>query len=102
MQTGSVAALDLSLMTTVLVSGGVLLWRRRAWGWVLAAIAAVQSSLYLLVLTVNSDVAIRPGFAAAPGEVPLGGTLTALTTAAALMLLRNVDDGQARARPVPR
>jgi hypothetical protein len=67
-----------------------------------AAIAAVQSSLYLLVLTVNSGVAIRRGFAAAPGEVPLWGTLTALTTAAALMLLRNVDDGQARARPVPR
>ena len=45
-----VAALDLSMMAPALVCGGVLLWRRRPWGVVLAAIAGVQGSLYLAVL----------------------------------------------------
>ena len=34
-----------------------------AWGYVLAAIASIQGSLYLLVLSVNSCVAVRRGLA---------------------------------------
>jgi polyferredoxin len=39
-----VAALDLSIMTTVLISGAVLLLRRHVWGAVVGAIGAVQGS----------------------------------------------------------
>ena len=52
-----------------------------------AAIAGIQGSLYLLVLSVNSVIAIHRGLADTPGELPMWGTLAALTTAATLWLL---------------
>jgi hypothetical protein len=85
-----VAALDLSLMVPALGTGGVLLWRRRPWGFVVSATAGVQGALYLLVLTLNAFVAIRSGQAPAPGEVPIWGTLAAGTTIATAALLRRV------------
>jgi hypothetical protein len=85
-----VAALDMSLMVTALTFGGVLLWRRRPWGYVVAAIASVQASLYLLVLSVNSIVGIHRGLATAPGEVPMWGTLAVFTTAINMLLLTSI------------
>ncbi len=82
-----VAALDLSMMVTALVLGGVSLWRRSRWGYVIAAIAGIQSALYLTVLSVNAWVAIARGLARAPGELPVWGTLALLTTAAMCVLL---------------
>lgn len=82
-----VAALDLSLMVPALTSGGVLLWRRRPWGYIIAAIAGIQGSLYLLVLSVNGVVLIHRGLSAAPGEVPVWGTLLVVTATAAVLLL---------------
>jgi hypothetical protein len=85
-----VAALDLSLMVPALTVGGVLLWRRAPWGYLLAAIAGIQGALYLLVLSVNSIIAIQRGFATAPGELPIWGSLTLVTTTVAFVLLANV------------
>ncbi len=81
-----VAALDLSLMVPLLVAGGTLLWRRRDWGFIIATVAAVQASLYLIVLTVSSIVAMQRDLPGAR-EFPLWGVLAALTTVAALVLL---------------
>jgi hypothetical protein len=85
-----VAALDLSLMAPILTFGGILLWRRHPWGYLIAAIASIQGALYLLVLSVNSTVAIRRGFANAPGELAIWGTLTVFTATIAVVLLSNV------------
>jgi hypothetical protein len=85
-----VAALDISLMVTGLTCGGVLLWRGKPWGYVVAAIASIQASLYLLVLSVNSIVGIHRGFAKAPGEVPIWGTLAVFTTAVTVLLLTSI------------
>jgi hypothetical protein len=85
-----VAALDLALMVPALTVGGVLLWRRIAWGYVIATIASVQGALYLLVLSVSSVVGIRRGLVAAPGELPIWGTLLVVTAALAGMLLGSV------------
>lgn len=82
-----VAALDLSMMVPALVAGGVLLWRRQAWGTVVTAIAGTQGSMYLLVLSVNAVVAVGRGLVDPPGELPVWGTLMVLTTAATLVLL---------------
>jgi hypothetical protein len=84
-----VAALDLSLMVPALALGGAQLWTRRAWGFVVAAIAAIQGALYLFVLSVNSTIVIQRGLVPAPGELPVWGTLAVLTTAAALLILKN-------------
>ncbi len=86
-----VAALDMTLMVPALVTGGVLLWRRRPWGYLIAAVAGIQASLYLLVLSVNSAVAISRGLVAAPGELPIWGTLLVLTFAATAWLLYSCD-----------
>ena len=85
-----VAALDLSMMVPALLSGGVLLWRRRPWGVVLAAIAGVQGSLYLAVLSINSLIAIQRGLARWPGELVIWGPLAAATVTVTLLLLVSV------------
>ena len=82
-----VAALDLTVMCPALVTGGVLLWRARPWGVVVAVLACVQGALYLLVLSVNAVVAVAHGIARAPGELPLWGPLALATAAAAALLL---------------
>jgi len=85
-----VAALDITIIAFLLVFGGILLWRRIAVGYITAAIAAILSTLYLIVLSVNSLVAILQGMTKAPGELPLWGTLAALTATAAGFLLCGV------------
>jgi hypothetical protein len=84
-----VAALDLTLMVPMLFAGGALLWRRRPWGFVLAPMAGIQSALYLLVLAVNSVIAIRRDLVAAPGELPIWVPLALVLGAATAILLAN-------------
>jgi len=85
-----VAALDLLWLVPSLATGGALLWNRRPWGFVIATAASVQGALYLLVLSVNSMIAIHRGFAASPGELPIWAPLTALMWSVALLLVLNV------------
>ena len=85
-----VAALDLALMVPALTCGGVLAWRRRPWGFVIATIASLQASLYLVVLAVNAAVSIHRGLSEAPGELPLWTVLAVLTTTASVVLLVNI------------
>lgn len=82
-----VAALDITIMVTALATGGVLLWRRNRWGYIVATIASVQGGLYLLVLCVNSGIAIARGLAEAPGELVIWGPLAFFTSAAAVALI---------------
>jgi len=85
-----VAALDLSLMVPALTVGGVLLWQRTPWGYIIAAIAATQGALYLFVLSVNSLVAMQRGIVRPPGELPIWAPLTIFTTAVAVLMFENV------------
>ncbi|MBW0133803.1 hypothetical protein [Pseudonocardia abyssalis] len=82
-----VAALDLTVMVPLLVSGGVLLWRRHPWGRRVAVLAGVQASLYLLVLAVNSAAAVLSGSVAAPGELPVWAGLLVPAAGATAVLL---------------
>ncbi len=88
-----VAALDLTTMVPVLALGGYLLFRRRAWGYVIAALGSIQAALYLLVLSVNSVIAIQRGLVEAPGELPIWGPLLLGTGLVAGTLLVNVGGG---------
>jgi hypothetical protein len=90
-----VAALDLVLMVPALTSGGILLWRRMPWGFVMAAIASIQGTLYLFVLSINSVVAIQRGLAPPPGELPIWGPLTVFMTIVTLVLLAGIRDERA-------
>jgi hypothetical protein len=83
----TVAALDLLWLVPSLATGGALLWNGRPWGFVIATAASVQGAIYLLVLSVNSTIAIRRGLVAPPGELPIWVPLTVFTAIAALALL---------------
>lgn len=85
-----VAALDLSLMAPLLVLSGVQLWHRRPVGCLAGAVAGIQASLYLTVLSVNSTFALRSGRVEAPGELPVWGVLAATTVAATLLLMHGM------------
>jgi hypothetical protein len=85
-----VAALDTSIMVPLMAFGGVLLWRRNAWGGMVAAIAGIQGSLYLIVLSVNASVAVSRGLVEAPGELPVWGALAVTNVVATAALLRGV------------
>lgn len=87
-----VAALDVSVMVTALATGGILLWRRNAWGYVLAAMAGVQGSLYLLVLSLNTLISFARGLSEPPGELPIWGSLMIATSIATLILLACVEN----------
>ena len=84
-----VAALDLTVMVPALTTGGILLWRGAAWGFVLATLAGVQGALYLLVLAVNSLIMIRRDLAEPPGELPIWIPLGLITAAVTVLLLTN-------------
>lgn len=90
-----VAALDLTLMVPALATGGVLLWRRRPWGYVLAPLAAIQGGLYLIILALNSARFVARGLVPPPGEVPLWGALALATGLAAGSLLACVRERRA-------
>lgn len=85
-----VAALDTTIMVPSLLVGGVFLWKRNRWGFVISCIAGVQSSLYLLVLTINSGLSILQGFGKWPGELPIWGTLLLLTILATGVLFFSI------------
>jgi hypothetical protein len=84
-----VAALDTVLMVPPLVIGGVLLFRRRGWGYVIACMAGVQASLYLIVLTAGAFLFVRLGPADWPGELVVWGPLAASAAGATLWLFAN-------------
>jgi hypothetical protein len=84
-----VAALDMVLMVPALVGGGVLLCRCKPWGYVISAIAGVQASLYLVVLSLNSIIFVDRGLAHFPGELPLWGALATVTSTVTALLFAN-------------
>lgn len=81
-----IAALDTVIMVPALAGGGILLWQRKPWGFVISAIAGVQASLYLLVLSINAIVFVTRGLADWPGELPLWSGLAAATSAVTALL----------------
>lgn len=82
--TGIVYALDLSLLVPVLIIGGVWIWRREAWGFVLAAMSLIKGATYTLVLTFNSLLAANYS------ETPIWLSITAASIAAIGLLLGNM------------
>ena len=84
-----VAALDTVLIVPALVIGGALLLRRHPWSYVMACVAGVQASLYLIVLVTNAFLFVRLGPADWPGELGIWGPLAASATAMTVWLFSN-------------
>lgn len=70
-----VPALDLSLLVPWLILGGVWIWERKPWGFMLSSMMVVKGVLYNLVLTAASLSSVQAGFPESAAEIPLWGTL---------------------------
>lgn len=89
--TGIVYALDLSLLVPVLLLGGIWIWRREAWGYILAAMSLIKGATYTLVLSVNSLIT------ASHAEAPIWILTTGASLVAIGFLLGNMkpaDEGE--------
>lgn len=82
-----VAAMDLGFMVPTMLIGAALLWRRRAWGYVIAAIAITQGATYTAGLTVASVVGGLRGVAGSMEQAPVWGVWTLVGAAATVALL---------------
>lgn len=67
--TNVVFALDLSIVIPVLIVGGLWIWRRRPWGYVLAAMVNVKGAVYMLALSAATVTAARAGTVPNTGEL---------------------------------
>lgn len=89
--TGVVFALDLSIIVPAMVVAGVLLLRRGAWGWMLAAVLSVKGVVYTLSLTVSTIGVMRSGMLPGAGaELPVWAGLTVVGAVSSVLLLKAV------------
>ena len=88
-----VAALDLTVMVPILIASGGLLWFHSPHGCWFGTAAGILASMYLVVLSVNSALAVRSGHVDAAGEFPIWATLAVMTGAVAALLVRQLPAG---------
>jgi len=90
--TSVVFALDLTLVIPFLIVGGIWLWRRRPWGYVIGAIINVKGAVYMLGLCAATLTAYRAGTVEDLSEIGLWGAIGVGCLLAALALLANLRD----------
>ena len=88
--TSVVFALDLSLVVPFLILGAVWLWKRQAWGYILASILCVKGTVYMLALVAISAAAMTADFPSISAELPLWVLLGLGFLLASLFLVGNV------------
>ena len=87
-----VAALDTVLMVPALAVGGVLLWRRNAWGYVIAAIAGVQElAVFACAVDQLALCSSRETSRIGPEKFRSGRSLAAATSAATALLFAHAE-----------
>jgi len=70
-----IPALDMTFVIPWLLLGGILIWQRKAWGYVISSIMMVKGVVYMLTLAVAGASAALAGFPEAGAEIPLWGGL---------------------------
>ena len=88
--TNEVFALDLSLVIPLFVVGGIWLWQRKPWGYVLAAIANVKGAVYLIGLCASTWTVYAAGTTDSPAEIVIWASIAACCLAAAGALLASL------------
>lgn len=96
-------ALDLSLLIPAYVLAAVLLWRRRGWGYVLAAMLLVSGTVHQLGYMTALVFQAAPDIPGATAFDPIEPFITLAYVTAAVLLLVNVRLPKIRiSRPGPR
>ncbi len=89
--TGVVFATDLSLLVPAMALGGVLLWKRRPIGYILAAIVLIKACTYGLVM-ISMSVFTYHGLGTVDPFIPLWAFLSAGCIAACGLLFWNMKE----------
>lgn len=99
-----VATLDFSFVIPFMVLGGILLMRRRPWGYALGVIMNVKGVLYTAVLSLNSYIGFANGIEGSIEQLPFWGALTIGSAAALTVMLANAagDEREPAIAPAPR
>ncbi len=96
-----VYAIDLSLLAPVFVVAGVLLWRREAWGAVLAVAINASGAVYLAVLWVVGGFQADAGIPGTTWMSPVAIGSALACTAATVALLVRPHGAQRATSPTP-
>lgn len=89
-----IATMDLTVIVPSMISGGVLLWLRRPWGYVVAALGSVLGATYALVLTASTLVGWRMGLPGMAEQLPLWGALAFVLGVTTAVFLGHVAGGR--------
>lgn len=88
--TSMVFALDLTLVVPLFILGGIWLWNRKPWGYVLGVIANVKGVLYMLVLVLGTIFTGELGIPGTMAQLPLWIGLGVASLLASVVLLGNM------------
>jgi len=97
LHTNLIAALDLSMVVSVALLGGVWLWRRRPWGVVLGTLWSVKGAVYMLALSAATVSTVLAGASDAWEQLLLWGPIGVGCLGASVLLLRSLRPASARA-----
>lgn len=92
--TAIVYAIDLSLLVPALAVVGVLLWKRRPWGYVLGTVLMVKSATYPMALIAMGIFAARAGVPGAWDMMPFWMAFAAVSLIALGLLLGNMKEAE--------
>ena len=88
--TNLIAALDLSMVVSVGLLGGVWLWRQRPWGYVIAVLWTVKGAVYMAALSAATTTTILLGPADDATQLLLWGPIGVGCLGASLVLLSSL------------
>ncbi len=88
--TNLIAALDLTFIVPAFVLGGIWLWMRRAWGYVLAGVITVSGAVYMAALAATAVAQVVAGVGTRPPEALPWVAISLLCAALAVILLVNL------------
>jgi len=90
-------ALDLAILVPTYLAAAVLLWRREAWGYILAAIVLVSGALHQVTYMVALAFQFSSGIPESVAFDPAEPIILALYVVAAVLLLKGVRGSTTRA-----
>jgi hypothetical protein len=91
-----VYALDMSLLAPAFLAGGLLLWRRRPWGYALGVAVNLFGAAYLVVLEFVGGFQANAGIATKTWSSPPALAGASLCAIGAINLLRRIPSGAPR------
>jgi len=86
-----IQALDLGLVIPLAILAGILLWRRRPWGYLLTAIVLIKGFTLALAVSAMAVNMMLAGVHVATGEMVMFPTLALVDIGMMVMFLKNVE-----------